>query len=155
MQRELSFYPEIERTRDLLYSEYTSQDRSIHVLLQDNSAPQYHFLLQAYREIVSGYLSVTRLQSPVAFLKELAGRLDELSKATQISPDDFKSMGLYVLLRARNAHYLFASRDDEVFVYENGEALSLSQFPPEAVERVHFDGATLQAYQEALEEIET
>jgi len=144
MQRELTFYPEIERTRDLLYSEYTSKDRSIHVLLQDNSAPQYRFLLEAYREIVSRYSSATRLQPPVSFLKELAGRLDELSKATQISPDDFRSMGLYVLLRARDAHYLFVSRADDIFVYEDGETLSLSQMPPEAVERVRFDGTTLQ-----------
>jgi hypothetical protein len=144
MQRELTFYPEIERTRDLLYSEYTSQDRSIHVLLQDNSAPQYRFLLEAYREIVSRYLSMTRLQSPVAFLKELAGRLDELSRATQITPDDFKSMGLHVLLHTRSTHYLFASRDDDIFVHEDGEARSLSQLPPGVVERVHFDGTTLQ-----------
>ncbi len=144
MHRELTFYPEIERTRDLLYSEYTSQDRSIHVLLQDNSAPQYRFLLEAYREIVSRYSSATHLESPVSFLRELAGRLDKLSKATQITPDDFKSMGLYVLLRACDAYYLFVSRDDDIFVYEDGETLSLSQLPPEAVERVHFDGTTLQ-----------
>ena len=83
MQRELTFYPEVERTRDLLYSEYTSQDRSIHVLLQDNSGPHYRFLLEAFREIVSQYLSTTRIQSPTKFCRELATRLEELAPVSQ------------------------------------------------------------------------
>jgi len=144
MQRELTFYPEIERTRDLLYSEYTSRQRSIHVLLQDNSGPQYRFLLEAFREIVSRYLSMSRIESPVSFLKELAARLDELWLASQITTDDLKSMGLYVLLRGADGYYLVTTRAEDVFVQEDGEALSLSQVPAEMVERIHFDDATLQ-----------
>ena len=144
MQRELTFYPEVERTRDLLYSEYTSQDRSIHVLLQDNSGPQYRFLLAAFREIVSRYMSTKHIQSPLVFLQDLAARLDELSKATQVTPDDFKSMGLYVLIRTSDAYYLFVSRDDDIFLHVAGEAISISRLSGSGVERVHFDGATVQ-----------
>jgi outer membrane protein assembly factor BamB len=144
MQRELTFYPEIERTRDLLYSEYTSRDRSIHVLLQDHSRPQYRFLLEAYRDIVSRYLSTSRIQSSSVFLKELVGRLDELSITNPVTIDDFKQMGFYLLLRNPDAYYLLASREDEVFVHTGGESLTLSQIPGSVVQRVHFEGGTLQ-----------
>ena len=33
--KELTLQPEVERNRDLAYSEYASRDRSIHVLLQE------------------------------------------------------------------------------------------------------------------------
>jgi outer membrane protein assembly factor BamB len=143
MHRELTFYPEIERARDLLYSEYTSQDRSIHVLLQDNSASRHHFLLSAYREIVSRYLSSSRIQSPVTFLVDLTARLDDLSRADHVAADDLQTMGLYVLLRGPDGGVLLASRDSDVFVHRSGETLSLSEMPSPAVERLGF-GATVQ-----------
>lgn len=144
MQRELTFHPQIERTRDLVYSEYTSQERSIHVLLQGNLSPQHRFLLSSYRTIVTRYLSTTRIQSPVGFLRDLAGHLDELGRECGVSIDDFKALGFYVLLRAPEALYLFASRDDEVLVHTGGESIRLSQLPETAVERLYFDGAALQ-----------
>lgn len=144
MQRELTFYPEIERTRDLLYSEYTSCDRSIHVLLQDNSLPQYRFLLEAYREIVSRYLSTSRIQSPISFIKDIADRLEELSRATGFTVDDFKSMGFHMLLRSEDGYFLLASRDDETFVCSGSEFFTLSDLVGSGVERLHFDGSLLQ-----------
>lgn len=135
MQRELTFYPEIERARDLLYSEYTSQDRSIHVLLQDNSTSQHHFLLSAYREIVARYLSASLIQSPFAFLQDLVVRMDELARLTHVTPDDFKAMGFYVFLRSPDGYHLLASRDTDVFVHSARETLFLSEMPLPAVER--------------------
>jgi outer membrane protein assembly factor BamB len=140
MQREFTFYPEIERARDLLYSEYTSQDRSIHVLLQDNSTSRHHFLLSVYRDIVSRYLSSSRIQPPGAFLLETAVRMDELSGEARVTADDLPTMGLYVLLRGPDGGHLLASKDSDVFVHSAGETLSLSDMPAPAVTRLSLGG---------------
>ncbi|MDH3214979.1 MAG: PQQ-binding-like beta-propeller repeat protein [Candidatus Krumholzibacteria bacterium] len=144
MQRELTFYPETERTRDLVYSEYTSCDRSIHVLLQDNSVPQYHFLLEAYREIVARYLSTSRIQSPLSFAMELSTRLDELARMANVTVNDFKSMGVFVVLRGAQGYLLLTSRPEDVFMHGGGETLPLLDTLGSGAERVRFSGGVLQ-----------
>jgi outer membrane protein assembly factor BamB len=143
-QRELTFYPETERTRDLIYSEYTSCDRSIHCLLQDNSVPQYRFLLLAYREIVSRYLSGARLQSPKEFLSSLADRLEDLSRSYHFSVDDYRSMGFYLLVRNTDAYYLLTSRRDTIYAHDDGDIIPLSDSSAPHVDRLALGESVLQ-----------
>lgn len=143
-QRELTFYPETERTRDLIYSEYTSCDRSIHCLLQDNTTAQHGFLLGAYREIVSRYLSGARLQSPEAFLKNLVGRLEELARPYHFSMEDYQSMGFHLLLRSTDAYYLLTSRRETVFVHDDGDVVPLSESGLPGVDWMNMDSGQLQ-----------
>ncbi|MFQ5512198.1 MAG: PQQ-binding-like beta-propeller repeat protein [Candidatus Krumholzibacteriia bacterium] len=144
IHRELAFYPETERTRDLIYSEYTSCNRSIHVLMQDAGLPNYRFLLDAYRELVRRYASVSRLESATAFLAELAVRLEELSLAANFNVADLRATGFYVLVRATDAYYLMTSKDDGVYLHAGGELLGLADLPEDQVERLHFAGGGLQ-----------
>lgn len=142
-QRELTFYPEAERTRDLIYSEYTSCDRSIHCLLQDNNASQYRFLLVAYREIVSRYLSGARLQAPRDFLADLTARLDALSASYHFTLEDYRSMGFHLLLRGTQACYLLTSRRESILVHDDGDVTAVSESTP-GIERVPMDEGLLQ-----------
>ena len=117
MGRELTFYPETERNRDLLYSEYTSRDRSVHVLIQDNGVERYRFLLDVYRDVVAHYLSYDPIEAPVAFLQRVATQLEAHAESSKFSVDDFQTAGIYVLLRATDAYYLLMSRDDHVYLH--------------------------------------
>ena len=139
IHRELTFLPEVERTRDLHYSEYTSRERSLHILFQDNSIPQYRFLLEAYREIIAQYQSVHRLRSPVEWLRDIVARLDVLSRRLAFSVSDFKAVGFYVVLRSRGTAYLLTSREDEIFVYERGELQPIGGGAVEGVERMDLE----------------
>ncbi|MCH7548993.1 MAG: hypothetical protein IH969_05560, partial [Candidatus Krumholzibacteriota bacterium] len=69
---------------DLTYVERISRNRSIHILLQDTTqnspASRGHFLLKSYREIVSRYLSLGRIEHPLPLLRELIRRFDALSR---------------------------------------------------------------------------
>jgi outer membrane protein assembly factor BamB len=143
-QRELTFQPETETGRELVYSEYTSCERSIHVLLQGNNLPQHKFLLSAYREIVSHYLSGANLRSPVDFLQHVTQRLEEISRGNHFTIADYKAMGFHVLLRNTDAYFLLTSRRDHVFFHEHGESTPLSESGLEGVEQVLVDESHLQ-----------
>ncbi|MEE9269254.1 MAG: PQQ-binding-like beta-propeller repeat protein [Candidatus Krumholzibacteria bacterium] len=144
IHREITFYPETESARDLIYSEYTSCERSIHVLLQDNNLPNYRFLLEAYREIVSRYASMSKLQSPTVFLRDLAAGLEEIARRLNFTLEDLRAAGFYVLLRSTEAWYLMASREDDIHLHRGGELLRLADLPAGYVERIHVAGGALQ-----------
>ncbi len=139
MDKELTFYPESERTRDLVYTEYSSCNQSIHLLLQESPGVQYEFLLKAYREIISSYLSFETLNLPIEFLKTLVLRFDQMCEEWGLSVDDCKGMGIHVLLRAANAVYVMTSRESDILLCREGELMSLEVTGDGRVERVRVD----------------
>lgn len=124
--KELTFQPEVERNRDLTYSEYASRERSIHVLLQEQPGVPVRFLLDSYREIVSQYLSVTRLSSPERLLESLAISVEGIGERAGVTASEFQETRFYVVLRTPGAIYLMLSRDDGVFVHAGGEVVPIS-----------------------------
>lgn len=145
MDKELTFYPQTGRARDLSYSEYSSCDRSIHLLAQENSGVPYDFLLRAYRESVSAYLSSADLLPPVDFLKELARRFDALSAGSSLPTDYWTQVGIHVVLRCVGAAYVLTTREREVLVHAGGRMLPVAESMPEAAGRVRLDEGDVQA----------
>ena len=114
MDRELTFHPETERTRDLLYSEYSSCDRSVHLLIQESPSVPYDLLLKVYRETVSAYLSSEEIRPPEDFIENLLARFDELAKESGLPMENWRTIGIHLVLRTVNALYLVTSREWEV-----------------------------------------
>jgi outer membrane protein assembly factor BamB len=125
MDRELTLHPETERTRDLIYSEYSSCDRSLHLLVQDNPAVPYDFLLKIYRETVSAYLSSADIRTPVDFFAHLISRFDRLQEEEGLPAECLGSLGVHVVLRAVDALYLATSRECDVLVREGAALVPL------------------------------
>jgi len=124
--KELTLQPEVERSRDLAYSEYASRDRSIHVLLQEQSGIPARFLLDSYREIVSQYLSVTKLNSPERLLESLAESVEKIGERTGVTASELKDTRFNIVLRTPGAIYIMLSREDGVFVHSGGEVVPIS-----------------------------
>ncbi len=122
MDRELTLHPETERTRDLIYSEYSSCDRSLHLLVQEHPAVPYDFLIKIYRETVSAYLSSTDIRTPADFFAHLISRFDRLREESRLPVECLRSLGVHVVLRGVDALYLATSRESDVLVRE-GDAL--------------------------------
>ncbi|UCG51407.1 MAG: PQQ-binding-like beta-propeller repeat protein [Candidatus Latescibacterota bacterium] len=155
MRKELTFYPETERTRDLVYSEQSSCDRSLHLLLQDNTIVPYEFLLKTYREIVTRYLSSAKLDRPRTFIEELVVCLEEMSRASNISLDDLKGMGFHLLLRSADGVHLLTLNDRDVHVCSDGEMISLAEIEIAAVERLRIgeDGFQTELFAHRLRDL--
>ena len=141
MDKELTFYPESERTRDLVYTEYSSCNQSIHLLLQESADAPYEFLLKVYREVISRYLSSEKLNLPIEFLRSLVSRFDEMCEEWGLSVDDCKGMGIHVVLRAANGVYLMTSREGDIMLCRDGELAPLDVTGDGRIERVRLDEA--------------
>jgi outer membrane protein assembly factor BamB len=142
MDRELSFHPEKEHTRDLVYSEYSSCDRSVHLLIQDTPSVPYDVLLKVYRETVSAYLSSEEIRPPEDFIENLLARFDGLAEAAALPIDRWGDLGLHLLLRTKNAFYIVTSREAEVFVHVGGALEPVLDACHPA--RLRFDRGTVQ-----------
>ncbi|UCH85618.1 MAG: PQQ-binding-like beta-propeller repeat protein [Candidatus Latescibacterota bacterium] len=126
MRRELTFHPETERTRDLIYSEQSSCDRSLHLLIQDNSGIPYEFLLKAYRTVVTRHLSSLNLRPPEAFLKGIVVQLENDAIESGLDVEDFRGAGFYLLLKSPDAVYVLTLNDRESFLLDGGQLVCLS-----------------------------
>lgn len=142
MDRELTFHPEKEHARDLVYSEYSSCDRSVHLLIQENSSVPYEVLLKVYRETVSAYLSSEEIRPPEDFIENLLSRFDGLAEAAGLPIDRWRTLGLHLLLRTKNAFYVVTSREAEVLVRVGGTLEPVLDACDPA--RLRFDRGTLQ-----------
>ena len=120
MIQAITFIPAASGTEGLTYVERASRNRSLHVLLQDCSfkgtaashpASRRNFLRNAYREIISRYVSFGRIEHPLPLARSLVVYLDGLCKRIDCRVDDFRGMGLYVLLQDGETFYLLASRE--------------------------------------------
>jgi hypothetical protein len=136
MRRELTFYPETERTRDLVYAEQSSCDRSLHLLLQDNSIIPYDFLLRAYRAVVTRYLSSMSLRPPEAFLRGVVSQLEQEVGESRLNVDDFRGVGFHLLLRSPDAVYVLTLSEQEVLVCDGREMIALGSTGDLGVERL-------------------
>jgi len=109
---------------DLTYVERISRNRSIHVLLQETTpnrpASRRRFLLKSYREIVSRYLSLGRIEHPLPLTRQLIRHFDSLSKRVDCRIDDFRGLGFYLLVQDGNTFYLLAGREGRVAVRRGG-----------------------------------
>jgi outer membrane protein assembly factor BamB len=144
MDKELTFHPETERTRDLIYSEYSSCDRSLHLLFHESAAVPYNVLLKAYRETIATYLSSEDLRPPVDFLKHLLGGFDRLCVESGLPIETWKSVGIHLLLRSVSAIYLLTSRESEVQLCSGGRMLPLVESGTGGVERLRLDPGGIQ-----------
>jgi outer membrane protein assembly factor BamB len=127
MDRELTFHPESEQARDLNYSEYSSCDRSVHLLIQESPAVPYEVLLKLYRETVAAYLSSDEIRPPEDFLENLLSIFDQLAAAAGLPIDRWRAVGIHLLYRTKNAFYLVTSRENEVLVGANGSLEPLAE----------------------------
>ena len=116
MRRELTFHPETERTRDLIYSEQSSCDRSLHLLLQDNSNIPFEYFLKAYRTVVTRYLSSLSLRPSEAFLRGVVAQLEQEAREAGIDIEDFRGAGFYLLLRAPEAAYVLTLNERDTYL---------------------------------------
>lgn len=114
---------------DLDYCERASRDRSLQVLMQDVSArpdgERRNFLAAAYRDVVARYQSPSRIEGALAFLRRTVHVLDELSIQVETRVDDFRGLGIYVLVEEANAFYLLCTRDAPARIRVHGAFVAL------------------------------
>ena len=135
MIRAITFIPASGGTEGLTYAERASRNRSLHVLLQDCSfkgtaashpASRRNFLRNAYREIISRYVSFGRIEHPLPLARSLVGYLDGLARRVDCRVEDFRGIGFYALFQDGETFYLLTSREGRARVRTNGGFESLT-----------------------------
>jgi outer membrane protein assembly factor BamB len=119
MTRAITFIPASSGSDGLTYAERASRNRSLHVLVQDcihqdsssHQSSRRNFLRNAYREIVSKYVSFGRIEHPLPMVRSLVTFLDRLAKRADCRIDDFRGIGFYALFQDGNTFYLLTSRE--------------------------------------------
>ena len=144
MDKELTFHPEKERTRDLIYSEYSSCDRSIHLLFQESPAVPYEFLLRAYRTTVEAYLSCEELRPPLDFLEDLLSRFDGLSSESGVLLENWRTAGIHLLLRSVDAVYVLTSCESQVLLCSERRIAPVAESDGVDVERLQLNRGRIQ-----------
>lgn len=135
MIRAITLIPGSGEADGLTYNERVSRDRGLHVLLQDHSGEKLpsrrRFILRAYREIVSKYISFGKIEHPLPLAVNLVRYMEELAKDVESRIEDFRGFGFYVLFQDRDVCYLLASPANSVQVRLGGrfEALSSDDVP--------------------------
>ncbi|NIM19789.1 MAG: PQQ-binding-like beta-propeller repeat protein [Candidatus Latescibacteria bacterium] len=133
---EIRITPKTRQPRDLLYSEHSSRSRSIHILFHDQSIEQYRFLLRAYREIVSSYLSPTAISVPETFLGSTLQRLETIFQDEGLILEDLYGMGFWLLLQNQNRFYLLTTEEGRAHVRHKGTFHCLKSIDIEGIERL-------------------
>lgn len=133
MNRQIIFTPEKEASRDLTYSEHSSCQQSIHILLQDKGVQNYEFLLKAYRSAISSYLSCHKIESPVTFLRNLTTRFDELARECRVLPDDYSHIGMHILFSTGKMFWLLSSDESTIFFGTESGYTPLAGMPEDAL----------------------
>jgi outer membrane protein assembly factor BamB len=133
---------------DLHYFERSSRGRSVHALFQDcgpqKSPSRRQFLLKSYRELVSRFGSVGRIEHPLPFLRRFALVIDRLSTRVDCRVDDFRGIGLYVLIQHGSSFYLLASRAGHVLMETEGAAAFVPLADLEVASELQLDTAAAQ-----------
>lgn len=111
---------------DLTYLERVSRHRSLQILLQDHSparsAARRHFLLKTYREIIARYLSAGRIEHPLPVMRRFIPMMESLSQRVDCRVEDFRGLGIHVLVQDGNTFYALCSRDGYVGIRRGGGA---------------------------------
>jgi len=142
MDRELTFHPEKEHARDLIYSEYSSCDRSVHLLIQESPSVPYDVHLKVYRETVSAYLSSDEIGPPESFIENMLSCFDGLAQAAGLPLEEWRTLGIHLLLRAKNAFYIVTSCEAEVLLRAGDSLVPVVEACNS--ERLRHDGGAVQ-----------
>ncbi len=77
----------------------------------EHPASRRNFLRNAYREIISRYVSFGRIEHPLPLARSLVSYLDSLSRRVDCRVDDFRGVGFYALFQDGDSFYLLTSRE--------------------------------------------
>ncbi len=109
---------------DLVYVERAQRARSLHVLMQDVSSrpdgARASFLAAAYRDAIARYQSSAHIERALSFLRRTVRVLDALSVQVETRVDDFRALGIYLLVEEPDAFYLLCPREAPGRVRVNG-----------------------------------
>jgi outer membrane protein assembly factor BamB len=115
---------------DLVYVERVSRERSLHVLMQDTAArperTRHGFLSAAFRDALARYQSSAHLERAQGYLRRTVRILDALSIQVDTRVDDFRDLGLYVLVEEAGVFHLLCARDAPARVRVNGVFVPLN-----------------------------
>jgi outer membrane protein assembly factor BamB len=152
MIRAITFIPTSSGSNGLTYIERVSRNRSLHVLLQDytsggtagSPASRANFLQNAYREIISRYVSFGRIEHPLPLVRSLVKFFDALSKRADCRVDDFSGLGFYVLFQDGETFYLLTSREGRSRLRTAGHFESLGMRAMDGVTELAIESANAQ-----------
>ncbi|HEX5133017.1 MAG TPA: PQQ-binding-like beta-propeller repeat protein [Candidatus Krumholzibacteria bacterium] len=123
---------------ELHYAERAAGDRALFVVLQDlaSASPgsRRNFLRAAYRAIVARFQSSDRPETAPAFMRGVVGVLDDTARQVDTRVDDFRGLGICVLVREGTSLYLLTGRDAPARVRSGGMLLPAGPGTAGAVE---------------------
>lgn len=115
---------------DLAYVERASERRGLCAVMQDlaprTTDARQHFLREAFRRVVEGFHSATHPETPVAFLRSVVRILDDSAARLDTRVDDFRGLGVSILVRDGDTLYLLGNRDVPARVRVDGLVIPLS-----------------------------
>jgi outer membrane protein assembly factor BamB len=133
---EISFIPKSEQKRALIYSEHSSQARSLHLFYQHETTAQQQFLLAAFEETVRSYLSPSDLKPPLAWLPFLIEHFESLQEDRELTLGDLQGMGLNLVLQEGRNVFLLTSLEHQVQVRYGEKVLCLGSEADALFERL-------------------
>jgi len=134
--------------RDLVYTEPAVRERGLYLLLQDTSPrpseARERFLRAAYRRVVDRAFANERPRAAVGVLRDVVRDLDRLAGGVDTRLDDFRGLGIHVLMREGDRHFLLCTRGSSVRVRENGIFVALAPGATQGVEELDIETARTQ-----------
>jgi outer membrane protein assembly factor BamB len=127
-----------DSTAGYCYAERARSGGGLFVVLQDLPAraggARDGFLRAAYRAIVARYQSAERPETPIALLRGVVLALDGAARQVETRVDDFRGLGVHVLVVDGARAYLLCGRDAPPRVRISGVMLPLAAGVAGAVE---------------------
>jgi outer membrane protein assembly factor BamB len=115
---------------DFVYVERASRARSLHLVMQDGAArpdrTRHGFLSAAYRDAVARYQSSAHIERAQSYLCRTVRVLDGLSIQVETRVDDFRDLGLFLLVEEAGVFHLLCARDAPARVRVNGVFVALN-----------------------------
>jgi outer membrane protein assembly factor BamB len=97
------------------YAEHARAGRGLFVVLQDlaprSAGARHNFLRAAFREIVARYQSAAMPETATALLRNVVRALDGAARQVDTRVDDFRGLGVFVLVRDGQSVFLLCGRD--------------------------------------------
>ncbi len=126
-----AFMPEGGANRaEFFHAEQARDDGGLYLILQDlvprGTETRAEFLRSAYREIVGRYLSPSRPETALTFLRRVVRILDDTARQVDTRVDDFRGLGVFVMIRERATVHLLCGRDVPARVRIAGAMLPVS-----------------------------
>jgi outer membrane protein assembly factor BamB len=138
MTRSITFLPAAGSSGAYCYTERASGARGLYLLVQElapRAAPSRRgFVGAAYREIVARYQSAAHPETAASFLRGVVRDLDATARQVDTRVDDFRGLGLFVLVREENRCFLLCGRDVPARIRTGGVVLPVTAGAAGAVE---------------------